>query len=92
MKSTTFRACSTRSTTLFAEDIRILLDHRRWGRRHGMRLIRTRHAKAVFSMRKFDEYGDWHYVTHMITLPFRWLLLRRSAERIVRQYWYDVRE
>jgi len=81
-----------RETMLFAEDIRILFDHRRWGRRHGMRLIRTRHAKAVFSMRKFDEYGDWHYVTHMITLPFRWLLLRRSAERLVRQYWYDVRE
>ena len=81
-----------RETMLFAEDIRILFDHRRWGWRHGMRLTRTRHAKAVFSTRKFDEYGDWHYVTRMITLPFRWLVLRRSAERLVRQYWYDVRE
>ncbi len=81
-----------RESMLFAEDIRILFDHRRWGRRHGMRLTRTRHAKAVFSMRKFDEYGDWHYVTRMMTLPFRWLVLRRSAERLIRQYWYDVRE
>ncbi len=81
-----------RESMLFAEDIRILFDHRRWGRRHGMRLTRTRRAKAVFSMRKFDEYGDWHYVTRMMTLPFRWLVLRRSAERLIRQYWYDVRE
>ena len=81
-----------RETMLFAEDIRIFFDHRRWGRRRGLRLTRTRQAKAIFSMRKFDERGDWHYVTHMITLPFRWLLLRRSAERLVREYWYDVRE
>jgi hypothetical protein len=56
-----------------------------------MRLIRTTQAKAIFSMRKFDEFGDWHYVTRMVTLPFRWLLLRRSAEQFVRRYWYDAR-
>ena len=81
-----------RETMLFAEDIRILFDHLRWGRRRGLRLTRLRQAKAIFSTRKFDERGDWHYVTHMITLPFRWLLLRRSADRLVREYWYDVRE
>ena len=80
-----------RETMLFAEDVRLLVDLRRWGKARGMRLIRTTQAKAIFSMRKFDEFGDWHYVTRMVTLPFRWLLLRRSAEQFVRRYWYDAR-
>lgn len=80
-----------RETMLFAEDVRLLWDLRRWGKEHGMPLIRATEAKAIFSMRKFDEFGDWHYVTRMVTLPFRWLVLRRSAERFVRRYWYDTR-
>ena len=75
----------------FAEDVRLLFDLRRWGKEHGMRLTRTRSAKALASTRKFDTHGDWHYLTGVFTLPFRMLVARRSANEFVDRYWYDAR-
>lgn len=76
---------------LYGEDVRLLLDLRRLGRRRGQRLTRTPAARAIASTRKFDKYGDWHY----LLLPGRlaWDLIRdRSAVRtFARQYWYEDR-
>jgi glycosyltransferase involved in cell wall biosynthesis len=76
---------------LFAEDVRFLLDLRRLGRRRGQRLTRATRARAIASTRKFDKYGDWHYMT----IPFRvgWDLLRQPAavSKWARSYWYEDR-
>ncbi len=71
----------------FAEDARFLLDLRRLGRRRGQVVGWLPNVPAIFSARKSDEHGDWHYVF----MPLRFVLgllwypaLRSWAER----YWY----
>lgn len=74
-----------------AEDVAFLYALRGIGRKNGMRLTRLKHVKAVASTRKFDDHGDWHYLT---TLP-RWLvafLFRRpGALGEIERYWYEPR-
>jgi hypothetical protein len=45
-------------------------------------------ARAVFSTRKFDKYGDWHYFTIPIRLAWQMVLGKKD---MARRYWYDVR-
>jgi glycosyltransferase involved in cell wall biosynthesis len=73
---------------LFAEDVQFLLDLRRLGRRRGQRVTRGTNAKTIWSTRKFDTYGDWHY----FTMPPRlvWGMLRGNS-RLARRYWYEAR-
>ncbi len=75
----------------FAEDVQLLLDLSRLGRRRGQRLGRGTNARMVFSTRKFDEYGDWHYFSAPFRLP--WSALRRpgATNEFARRYWYDRR-
>src|SRR3990170_2913979 len=47
---------------LFAEDVEFLWAMKRLGRSRGQRLARLRSVKATASVRKFDHYGDWHYL------------------------------
>jgi len=76
----------------FAEDLDFLLRLKRLGRSRGQRLAQVHAAKAVFSMRKFDRYGDWHWLTKMA--PLAASVVRRPHARgdVVRQYWYEGRE
>lgn len=75
----------------FAEDVQLLLDLSRLGRPRGQRLVRGTQAPAVMSTRKFDEYGDWHYFTAPLRLP--WSLIHRpsSTNAFVQRYWYEGR-
>src|SRR5712692_6950285 len=58
-----------------AEDVAFPWALKRLGRPRGQKLVRLRQNKAIGSLRKFDEYGDWHYVT---MLPRSlWLFLFR---------------
>lgn len=75
----------------FAEDVKLLLDLRRLGRRRGQRLGRTRSAKAVASTRKFDRYGEWHYFTLMARGLWGLLVRPRALERWAHEYWYSDR-
>ncbi len=74
-----------------AEDVDFLLRLKRLGRSRRQRLARLRAAKAVFSTRKFDRYGDWHWLTKIA--PVAAAVVRRPQARgaAVRQYWYDDR-
>jgi glycosyltransferase involved in cell wall biosynthesis len=69
-----------REDHLFAEDVRLLIDLRRLGRSRGQHLARSNRAPAMFSTRKFDEHGEWHY----FLVPFRLL-----SPKFVRKYWYE---
>ena len=75
-------------TRLWAEDVKILLDLRWLGWKRCQRLMRGTNTKAIFSTRKFDEYGDWHYFT--MPLPMIWNSLRGRHE-MARRYWYERR-
>lgn len=71
----------------FAEDVWFLLELRRLGRLRGQRAGWLSGAPAIFSMRKFDQHGDWHYAA----MPFRLLAMtvaRGAVERWADRYWY----
>jgi len=75
----------------FAEDVDFLVRLRRVGRTRGARLTRLRGVKAIASARKFDRYGDWHYVWMMPRLVLGTFSARASNHPIARRYWYDDR-
>ena len=75
----------------FAEDVQLLMDLARLGRKRGQRLGRGTKARAIFSTRKFDEYGDWHYFTAPFRLPWTTLHRPSSINEFARRYWYDRR-
>ena len=75
----------------FAEDVDFLVKLTRLGWSRGQRLTRLRPVKAVASVRKFDRYGDWHYLTMMPMLTLGTLRGRSSGSGLARRYWYDDR-
>jgi glycosyltransferase involved in cell wall biosynthesis len=73
---------------LFAEDVQLLWDLMRLGRKQGRKLSRITSAKAIFSTRKFDRHGDWHYLSMTLRLLYGLLFSRSSLNDFVRMYWY----
>jgi glycosyltransferase involved in cell wall biosynthesis len=71
----------------FAEDVKFLFVLRRLGRARGSRLVRARAAKVIASTRKFDQFGDWHYLTLLVKGPW-YLLNRRTRDAFADRYWY----
>ena len=72
----------------FAEDVKFHAELWRLGRRRGARLVRAASAKAIFSTRKFDQFGDWHYFPIFLKAPF-YLLVPRAGDGLADRYWYD---
>jgi hypothetical protein len=76
----------------FAEDVRFLFDLRRLGRKKNQSLARVTSVKAIASARKFDRYGDWHYLTAPPRALYWYLFARRAGREFAKDYWYgDVR-
>ena len=73
---------------LFAEDVQLLWDLMRLGRKRGRRLTRITSARAIFSTRKFDKFGDWHYMWMPLRLLYGILFSKSSMEKLARRYWY----
>ncbi len=71
-----------------AEDVAFLWALRRLGRSRGQRLIRLTEAKAVASVRKFDQHGDWHYFTKVMPLSVPALLWPSVRTKLAKRYWY----
>ena len=76
---------------LFAEDVQFLWDLKRLGRARRQKLARVTSVKAVASMRKFDEYGEWHYLTTLVRGLFWMVFSPGSLDAWVRGYWYRER-
>ncbi len=72
----------------FGEDVQLLWDLRRLGRSRGQRLARPRGAKTVASVRKFDRFGDWHFIALALRLGPKMLLRPGTRSELVRRYWY----
>jgi len=75
----------------FAEDVAFLWKLRRLGRTRGQRLVHLHGVKAVYSTRKFDQYGDWHAIWQGARLVLGLLAHRPTADRVIEQYWYTDR-
>ncbi|MGD2187086.1 MAG: glycosyltransferase [Desulfobacterales bacterium] len=73
---------------LFAEDVQLLWDLMRLGRKQGRKLSRITSVRAIFSTRKFDKYGDWHYMWMPWRLLLGLLFSRSSLNNFARRYWY----
>ena len=73
---------------LFAEDVRFLWTLKKLGKQRGQRLIRIGKCKAITSTRKFDKFGEWHYIGLMIRYFVSLLLPGYSLEKFARKYWY----
>ena len=73
---------------MFAEDVAMMLRVRRWGRTRGRFVRQVRGAKTITSTRKFDQYGDWHYFSHMLGIAWRFLRGLKS-DKFAHQYWYQ---
>ena len=74
---------------LFAEDVQLLWDLIQLGKRRGQRLVRLRRYKAITSTRKFDAFGEWHYIglvlRFLVSLAVPWY----SLDQVARRYWYS---
>jgi glycosyltransferase involved in cell wall biosynthesis len=73
----------------FAEDVQLLLDLHKLGKRRGQHLARGTNAKAIFSTRKFDQHGDWHYFPFGFHLILAVLRDRSALTGRARRYWYE---
>jgi glycosyltransferase involved in cell wall biosynthesis len=73
---------------LFAEDVQLLWDLMRLGRKRGQKLSRITSARAIFSTRKFDRHGDWHYLWMVLRILYGWLFSRSALDDFARMYWY----
>lgn len=73
---------------LFAEDVQFLLDLKKLGKSRGRKLTRVTTAKAIASTRKFDEFGDWHYVAMIFRFCFWMLFSPHRFETFANTYWY----
>jgi glycosyltransferase involved in cell wall biosynthesis len=73
---------------LFAEDVQLLWDLMRLGRKQGRKLSRITSARAIFSARKFDKYGDWHYLWMPWRLLYGLLFSKSSLHNFALRYWY----
>jgi hypothetical protein len=65
-----------------------LWDLRRLGKERKQGLVRVRSAKALGSTRKWDQHGEWHYITQVFRLA--WSVIRSPSARpdFARKYWY----
>ena len=75
----------------FAEDIDFLWKLIGLGRTRGQRFTRLRPVKAIASTRKFDRYGDWHYVWLPWLMVWSAIRERDWGSSRARKYWYDDR-
>ncbi len=75
----------------FAEDVQFLMDLSRLARRKGQRLSRGTSTPAIFSTRKFDTYGDWHFFRAPLWIPWRSLFRPSARNRFTDRYWYGDR-
>lgn len=78
-----------REDRLVAEDVDFLIRLKRRGWRQRQRFIRLTKFKAIVSMRKFDQHGDWHYFPTLARAAWYQFFSKRRFEREVRAYWYE---
>lgn len=77
---------------LFAEDVDFLWRLIKLGRDRGQRLVRIRKCKATTSTRKFDQFGEWHYLLFLFKIFWSVVVRSYSMDNFARTYWYTDEE
>jgi glycosyltransferase involved in cell wall biosynthesis len=72
----------------FAEDVQLLWDLLWLGRKRGQKLCRIRSIKAIYSTRKFDRHGDWHWLGLVLRFVYALIFSKSSMDRFAQRYWY----
>ena len=75
-------------TLICVEDIDFGQRLKAYGRRDGRRYGTIRNAHIITSCRKFDEFGDWHFVRHPKIVYDIFQRKRIAAD----EYYYDARK
>ena len=73
---------------LFAEDVQLLWDLMLLGRKRRQKLCRIRSIKAIYSTRKFDRHGDWHWLHLILRLLYGLIFSKSSMDKFAHLYWY----
>lgn len=76
---------------LYAEDIQLLIDLKRLGKKRGQGFQRPKGVVAFTSTRKFDKHGDWHYLTMMPRIGFWMMFDKKRVAGETHAYWYKDR-
>lgn len=76
---------------LFAEDVDFLVRLKLLGRKRKQKLARLTSVRAVASMRKFQQHGNWHYFPLMARGIYAMFLPSKRFDKFARKYWYDER-
>ena len=78
---------------LFAEDVDFLWRFRRLGKNRSPRqkLARLNGARTLTSTRKYEKYGQWHFLTLLLKHGVLLLLRPQSTEAFAQRYWYQDR-
>ena len=71
------------------EDVDFLWRLKQCGARKGQRLARLAGTPAVFSTRKFDQFGDWHWLGFGARLVSSRGWRRGVRTAAAQEYWYD---
>lgn len=71
-----------------AEDVELPWKLKKLGWRRGQRLVQIKRYKAIACLRKFDEYGDWHYLTLLPRTAYQFFFARSAANAFIDRYWY----
>lgn len=72
----------------FGEDVQLLVDLRRVGRKRKQKLARLRSVKAIASCRKFEIHGDWHYFTDLFRLLPLMIGSPKATNSFAKTFWY----
>ena len=75
---------------LFAEDVQLLWDLMWLGCKRGQKLCRIRSIKAIYSTRKFDRHGDWHWLGLVLRFLFALIFSKSSMDQLAQRYWYGA--
>ena len=77
---------------LYAEDVQFFLELKRLARKRNQQVACGTKTRAIFSTRKFDKYGEWHYFVLPIRMVEDVLRGRTTTSAWVRDYWYEDRD
>ena len=85
----------------FGEDVRFLRALAKLGRtrrprqrlatRFTARKLGLKPAFVLNSTRKWDEHGEWHMITDILSLGPKWLFDREAIRKWASRYWYEER-
>ena len=71
------------------EDVAFLMALGKLGKGRKQRLIRLTEVKALVSTRKFDQHGDWHFLTKIVPIGIPAVIWPSLGRKIADRFWYN---